>query len=199
MIGITQRLEENPSYYEIREALSCEWGEFFGDRDFLPLSYSVPFERYAHKINAVIFSGGNDLFTLNPHPLNQKRDSYETKIIRYCLTNKLPLLGVCRGAQMIAHFFGATLQAKNHHITPAHPITLTQNNTTYEVNSYHQFAITHLSDDLIALATAGDGSIEAYKHISLPIFGMMWHIEREKSRSLPSQMIWEKFLKEVKK
>ncbi|PAF48839.1 hypothetical protein BKH41_04215 [Helicobacter sp. 12S02232-10] len=199
MIGITQRLEENPSYYEIREALSCEWGEFFNDLDFLPLSYSVPFERYVEKINAVIFSGGNDLYALNPQTINKKRDAYETKIIKHCLKKKLPLLGICRGAQMIAHFFDSTLCQKNHHITPAHPIVLLEDNNEYDVNSYHNFAITKLGENLIPLALGKDGSIEAYQHNSLPIFGIMWHIEREKTQTFPSQMIWKNFLKEVKR
>ena len=76
-IGITQRLLENTSYYEVREALSVEWGEFFKEhlQGFLPLplSYAIPFSVYVESLggslSGVILSGGNDLDSLNPNPL----------------------------------------------------------------------------------------------------------------------------------
>lgn len=56
-IGITQRLLENTSYYEVREALSVEWGDFFKEhlQGFLPLplSYVIPFSTYAQSLGGV--------------------------------------------------------------------------------------------------------------------------------------------------
>lgn len=199
MIGITQRLEENPSYYDIREALSCQWGEFLKNINFLALSYSVEFTRYLPKLEAVIFSGGNDLSSLSDTPINRKRDAYEKQIILSVLTHKIPLLGICRGAQMIAHFFDSVISPLPLHITKSHPITLLSDSLEYNVNSYHNFAITKLGRDLFPLALGKDSSIEAFRHSSLPIFGIMWHIEREENPSVPSQQIWENFLKEIKK
>ena len=98
-IGITQRLLENTSYYEVREALSVEWGEFFKEhlQGFLPLplSYVIPFSTYAQSLGGnlggVILSGGNDLNSLNPNPLSSMRDEYEAQILTHCLRYNLPL------------------------------------------------------------------------------------------------------------
>lgn len=196
-LGITQRLEENPSYYEIREALSLEWGKFLKDINFLPLSYEVDINKYKNKINAFIFSGGNDLYIINENKLNKIRDNYEEIIIKHCITNKIPLLGICRGAQFISSYFNSSISTLPNHITKAHKIIF--ENKSYFVNSYHNFCITKLSNSLEAIAFGEDSSIEAFKHRELPIFGIMWHIEREITRTIPSKIIWEYFLKEINK
>ena len=83
--------------------------------------------------------------------------------------------------QSIALYFGSTLKpitghrAQRHTITAASAAALKQ-----EVNSYHTLAIDQLGPDLVPLAHTPDGSIEAIRHQSLPIYGLMWHPEREK-------------------
>ncbi|HBD8787829.1 TPA: gamma-glutamyl-gamma-aminobutyrate hydrolase family protein, partial [Campylobacter jejuni] len=46
-------------------------------------------------------------------------------------------------------------------------------------NSFHNFAIEKLGEDLVELCLAEDNTIEAFKHKYENIFGIMWHIERE--------------------
>ena len=195
MIGITQRLEQNSTYYETREALSIEWGKLLSDIDFIPLSYAKPIEKYKN-INGVIFSGGNDLSHLNPNNLSILRDEYEKNVIAYCIKSNIPILGVCRGAQILAHYFNSTLQKMPNHINKNHQIKF--KNKIYEVNSFHSYCIIKLGDNLETLAIANDNTIESFKHKELPIFGMMWHIEREKILSKPSKDILETFLKNLK-
>lgn len=183
-IGISQRIVENTDYFEIREALSLEWGEFFKQKlqNYipLPLSYAIPFQEYAQKLGGhlkgVILSGGNDLFCFNNDKISQIRDDYEGKIIGYCLRESLPLLGICRGAQRIASYFGATLKLCNGHIG-SHLVE--SGDKSYKVNSFHNYCIESLGDYLIKLAISKDFSIEAFKHIEQNIFGIMWHIERK--------------------
>lgn len=185
-IGITQRLLENTSYYEVREALSVEWGEFFKEhlQGFLPLplSYAIPFSAYAESLgenlSGVILSGGNDLNSLNPNPLSAMRDEYEAQIIEYCLQHNLPLLGICRGAQMIAHYFGAKLELLSGHIGN-HQVFNISSGEKFETNSFHNYGVRTLSDCLESLVEAEDSSIEAFKHKHKLIFALMWHIERK--------------------
>ncbi|WP_261798075.1 gamma-glutamyl-CDP-amidate hydrolase [Campylobacter peloridis] len=196
-IGITQRILENQSYFELRECLSLEWGEFFNKnlKDFLPLplSYEIDFKKYTPFLNAVILSGGNDLYTLNKNELSKKRDKYENNIINYCINNNLPLLGICRGAQMIASFFNSTLSKCQNHIQN-HDIFL--NKKTINVNSFHNFAIDKLGSELEILAKAKDNTIEAFKHKNLNIYGIMWHIER--TNGLNEKEIFNQFLGSIK-
>lgn len=196
-IGISQRLLLNESYYELREALALEWGAFFKTnlQGFLPLplSYKLDFKAYAPHLKGVILSGGNDLNSLNPNELSLKRDAYETKIISYCFKKELPLLGICRGAQMIAQHFNSTLKPCQNHIG-THQITTKKGE--FEVNSFHNFCIENLGENLKALAFTKDQSIEAFRHKKKHIYGIMWHIEREKG--LGESAIFKKWLKGVK-
>lgn len=183
-IGITQRLITNESYYEEREALALDWGVLFSNetlfKDFLPLplSYGLDFRHYLPHLKAVILSGGNDLYDYNPNILSQKRDAYEKQIISLCLEKKLPLLGICRGAQIIAHFFNSTLMPCQNHLGE-HEI-LTNEGLKFQSNSFHKYFITKLGEKLCSLAISHDGSCEAFKHKNAAIYGLMWHIERKK-------------------
>lgn len=185
-IGITQRLLENTSYYEVREALSVEWGEFFKEhlQGFLPLplSYAIPFSTYAESLGGslggILLSGGNDLNSLNPNPLSAMRDEYEAQILTHCLQHNLPLLGICRGAQRIAEYFGAKLECVSGHIGN-HQVFDISSGERFETNSFHNYGVRILSDCLESLVEAEDSSIEAFKHKHKPIFALMWHIERK--------------------
>lgn len=184
-IGISQRLIENTSYVELREALSVEWGEFFyqhlGDFLPLPLSYGVPFYHYVQKLGnalgGVLLSGGNDLSRFNPNVASQRRDAYEEEIITRCLECAIPLFGVCRGAQKIAEYFGSKLEKCDGH-TQKH-FVFNADFKGFEVNSYHNYCILHLGKDLEKIDCAKDGSVESFKHKRACIYGVMWHIERE--------------------
>lgn len=185
-IGITQRLLENTSYYEVREALSVEWGAFFKEhlQGFLPipLSYAIPFNIYVESLgenlSSVILSGGNDLNSLNPNPLSAMRDAYEAQILTHCLQHNLPLLGICRGAQRIAEYFDAKLECISGHIGN-HQVFDISSGERFETNSFHNYGVRTLSDCLESLVEAEDSSIEAFKHKHKPIFALMWHIERK--------------------
>ena len=48
----------------------------------------------------------------------------------------------------------------------------------YRVNSYHSQYIERLADGFVTVAKDLDGNSEAFKHETLPIYGMIWHPER---------------------
>ena len=63
LIGISQRLIENTTYAEEREALALDWGMFFKQylKEFLPLplSYALEASSYIPYLSGVLLSGGN--------------------------------------------------------------------------------------------------------------------------------------------
>ena len=67
-------------------------------------------------IKAVIFSGGNDLYKFNKRIENYLRDEYEKKIISKCLKNKIKIIGICRGFQIIAEYFGGKIEKIENHV-----------------------------------------------------------------------------------
>lgn len=190
-IAISQRLIENPSCNEIREALDTRWGSFLAQAGLLQIA--VPTETTdcelffdACEIAGLLLTGGNDLSICTDTPLSRLRDTLEKKLLAAAIKRKLPVMGICRGAQLIADFWGATFSLVDGHVSTRHPLKTLQQSRTYpdlkrltSVNSFHNFAIKELPQDLIAIATSPDNSIEAIEHLSLPICGLMWHPERE--------------------
>lgn len=195
-IAMTQRLVES-SYKEVRECLASEWGEFFA-RNLasylpLPLAYHIPFSQYAPFVNGVILSGGNDLALFCDDELSHKRDSYERAVLEYCVGHRVPVLGVCRGAQMIAQYFSCEIAPLQGHIGE-HSIDV--QGRSYQVNSFHNYCVRSVSSELEPIALASDTSIEAFRHRELPIFGVMWHIER--SGGMEYEELWQRFLQALK-
>lgn len=195
-IAMTQRLVES-SHKEVRECLASEWGEFFARHLAsylpLPLAYHIPFAQYAPFVRGVILSGGNDLALFCDDELSHKRDSYERAVLEYCVGHRVPVLGVCRGAQMIAQYFFCEIAPLQGHIGE-HSIDV--QGRSYQVNSFHNYCVRSISSELKPIALASDASIEAFRHMELPIFGVMWHIER--SGGMEYEELWQRFLQALK-
>lgn len=188
-IAITQRLIENDTYPETRDALDIHWGEFCTQLGVLPviLPSTYDFRQYfkAMDISGVVFTGGNDLYSVSQSPLSLKRDVFEKSLLQYSIEHCLPVLGVCRGMQLVAEYFGAALQRVEGHTATKHELITTESKyfvwsgSDKSVNSYHSFGVIALPECLRATALSKDGTIEAIEHIDLPLVAKMWHPERE--------------------
>ena len=160
------------------------------------LSASCVFE-YSPEVSAVVFCGGNDIFpghyneemngSLNP---DYARDERELEIFKMALRDKKPILGICRGHQLINVALGGTLiqdlDSKSIHSSTCdlvHNITCEKGflyelyGDCFPVNSSHHQAIDRLGAGLIPIAYCGD-VIEAVAHSKLPIIGVQFHPER---------------------
>lgn len=142
-------------------------------------------------IEGLIMTGGNDIATVpgakDPAP---ERDQFEARAYTYCRERRLPVLGVCRGAQMINLFAGGRLERIANHIALRHGIKWNDAlppgwHCPAEVNSYHGWAIPvdGLATDLTAAGRAEDGSVEAFYSVNVPVTGIVWHPEREDALS----------------
>lgn len=104
-----------------------------------------------------------------------------------------PILGICKGMQLINVFFGGDL--KQHLDTEAahqwcsedqwHATITTKNSLLrklygkeFEVNSAHHQSIDGVGQDLKIIQTSADQVPEAIIHERLPILGVQWHPER---------------------
>lgn len=190
-IAITQRLIQNETYYEIREALDINYCKLVQACGFLPivLPYEVDFEKYFDEIgiDGVIFTGGNDLNSCNCNKLSKKRDNFEKELLQYCIKNKIPILGMCRGMQVIAEYFGSSFKHVDSQVNIKHDLRVSENSKykTYlknltKVNAFHNFGINNLSNELQVSAYNKDGIIKAIEHKRYKIFAQMWHSERER-------------------
>ncbi|SES85073.1 putative glutamine amidotransferase [Natronincola peptidivorans] len=189
-IAITQRLVENDSYYEIRDCLDVRWSSMLHDLGFLPIilpsqcNFNIYFNEL--KIDGIVFSGGNDLGDYSGKEIDKKRDVLEKQLIRYTINKNIPLLGVCRGMQIVGDYFGLTLEKVNGHAGERHEIFINEQSKYFkklrgkkQVNSYHNFAFKKYTNDFTVIATSKDGIIEAMEHNNNKILLQMWHPERE--------------------
>lgn len=185
-VAVSQRIDWKESRSEYRDALDQRLSGILLEAGFL--SYPVPntinfsetryINGWLDKLspNAVVLSGGNDITEF------ESRDETEKKLINYAVNNSLPILGICRGMQMLGLFFGATLQKVNKHAGTRHELMANEEEAAYfskTVNSYHNFCLKDLPNEIEIIATDSKGSCEAFRHKTLPIEAWMWHPERE--------------------
>jgi putative glutamine amidotransferase len=175
LIGITQRVSMMPKTAERRDALDQKWASLLHECTYTPypIPNHLPFLSSILELplNGIILTGGNTLDTNAP-----ERDALERAIIEYAISHSLPILGVCRGMQLILDYFGSSLERIAGHIGTIHPLQLQVGQM--HVNSYHEYGAYTVQPPLQVMGRANDGVIEAVKHLHLPIYGIMWHPER---------------------
>ena len=149
------------------------------------------------------------------------RDSFEIGIFQKALKASLPVLGICRGIQVINVALGGTLYqdietqlkgAIKHpcYDTPrdkVHEVTVTEDSLLYRasgltrfgVNSRHHQGIKHLGKGLVATAYYGDGLIEAVDYPQARyVTAVQWHPESLSDRYPEAQTIFNAFVEACK-
>lgn len=120
-------------------------------------------------------------------------DTAQLRIIDLFVRAKKPILGICRGHQMLNIYFGGSLiqnlptwevharhGADAIHLTHASRdcyLTSLYGSTDFVTNSSHHQAVKKLGSGLVAIQYHDD-VVEAFIHESLPIIALQWHPER---------------------
>jgi putative glutamine amidotransferase len=185
-LGLTMRGAPAPDYVEPRDALAQDWHGFLAvalpEAQWLPIPNlgGEAAVRYfqAWGLNALLLTGGEDLGD------NPQRDASEVALLTHALSHGLPVLGICRGLQLLWTHLGGRLSPVSRHRATRHIIHGLEGHQT--VNSFHAQGLIPdpLPPLLEVLALAEDGSIEALRLRGKPVLGLMWHPERE---PLPSE------------
>lgn len=154
-------------------------------------------------VDGVLLCGGSDLAperygqTLNgSEAIDPARDEAEWNLLAACVRLQKPVLGICRGHQIVNAYFGGTLiqhigdelciiHRRRNGVDGIHPIRIADGSLLGSlygdsclVNSAHHQAVGELAPDLRATAWSESGLVEALEHKTLPIWCVQFHPER---------------------
>jgi len=224
-IGITRSDTNFPKY--------IEWLEYF-NVDFEILDYLHPKDAFAkfENCSGLILSGGVDIYPELYCDWDTKetkgtycpeRDGLELRLMEFATGSNKPILGICRGLQLINVFFRGSLifdileiRNVNHKgisgIEPKfHDVNIFKDTLLYNIanieqgniNTYHHQAVDRLGEGLMINAKSDDGIIEGIEYndkFNKPfLLGVQWHPERIEDLNSPfSKNILDKFLSECK-
>lgn len=193
MIALTMRMARH--HYpggteEIRDALARDWWNFL--EQALPGRALWPVPNMGESIvgmartlplSGIVLTGGENW---GAYPA---RDSTEQALLRLAQELSLPVLGVCRGAQVLNRALGggSPLPVPGHAGT-RHRIDMQARaglpvgeSCARDVNSFHNMGLLkeYLASSVHAWATAHDNTIEAFCSQDGRLCGILWHPERE--------------------
>ncbi|MBA4543946.1 MULTISPECIES: gamma-glutamyl-gamma-aminobutyrate hydrolase family protein [Thermoactinomyces] len=208
VIGITMSLEQSKKQF-----LSQEYSDVIiaaGGIPFL-LPYTVDDELIAEMsrlVDGLLLTGGGDidptLFDEEPHPglgeIVPDRDEMEIALIEQFNAQRKPILGICRGCQILNIAMGGDMyqdlpgqkkavlqhQQKAPRSHASHTIQIAEDSLLYsifaksliKVNSFHHQAVRKVVSPLKVTAVASDGVIEAFESIAHEfVVGVQWHPE----------------------
>ena len=188
IVAVTQRVDSVQGRAELRDALDQRLIRWLVRAGTLPVA--VPnnlscesgadegtLARWLEAVRPglLLLSGGNDI---GEQPT---RDATERYLIAWAAAERVPVLGICRGMQMLAVWAGGELVRKEGHAGVRHALRISgvKEGWPVEVNSYHNWILAGCPAGFEVEALAEDGSIEAIRHAELPWEGWMWHPERE--------------------
>ncbi len=172
-------------------------------------------------LDGLIITGGfdvdPDLFGQKPHEelsdLDTERDKMEIGLLKHFIETKKPVLGICRGMQIINTLLGGSLEQhidsdiqhnqEEENSKPTHQVSFVEGSgleeifgsKTIAVNSHHHQRIDELGEGLKVEALAPDKTIEAVTHKKFEnLIGVQWHPEMMYRNNLEQKKLFEKFL-----
>lgn len=209
MIGLMPLVDEGKESYWMLPGYMKGIEERGGIPVMLPLTNDeAALKQMTDAFDGFLFTGGHDISPeLYGEPILpvcdtrcEARDQMEQILFREILKADKPMLGICRGFQLMNVLLGGTLyqdlpsqhpsrichRQKAPYDVPAHCVDICEDTPLYtlleigrfSVNSYHHQAVKTLSDKVKAMAVSEDGLTEAlYMPDRAFVWGVQWHPE----------------------
>jgi putative glutamine amidotransferase len=172
------RVLQAEAYIEPRDALAQDWSSFLSIALpnavwlALPNIGAKKIRNYCEKwgINRLILTGGENIGE------TEIRDETEQDLLVWAVDSAVPVLGICRGMQLMGVMQGIELKPVEEHVRTRHKL---EGEYSHEVNSYHNYSLKECPKGFEVTARSQDGVIEAIRNNKLKWEGWMWHPERE--------------------
>jgi putative glutamine amidotransferase len=225
VIGITTYVTPAKwGYWELEAALIPQdyvrAVEEAGGRPLLVPPAEDGIEETLDSLDGIVFSGGSDLdpahYGAEAHPetrgVHEERDRAELELMKAALERDMPVLGICRGSQvlnvarggdLVQHLPDVVGDEKHKHDPPGafadHDVELVEGTRIQgllgdraPVKSHHHQGFGRLGDGLRESARAEDGTIEAVEDPSLRFaVGVLWHPEAGEDFALFQGLVGE--------
>ena len=177
-------------------------------------------DQLAKLCDGAVFSGGDDvdpeLYGEVKDPLcrlvTRKRDDFEISFLHACMRYRKPVIGICRGIQLMNVALGGTLYQHldghgngvihNVNIKPETLLHKIIGQNTIKTNSYHHQMVKKPASGLVICATVEGGYCEAFELPDYPFFlGVQWHPETSAGEECDgwSYKIIDAFVEECRK
>jgi putative glutamine amidotransferase len=188
-ITVSLRVDIEKNYNERRDALDQRWTEFLLKAGlwpvFVPNNMSYVQKLLENEqVDGVLLTGGSSLIEYGGN--SAERDEAEQYLLKWAISNKKPVLGVCRGMQVIQKHYNNQLIEVSGHVGNRHKLKITNEGRIVkqlklidDVNGYHNYGALGVKGELIKIAESFDGVVQAVEHENDLVFGIMWHSERE--------------------
>lgn len=156
------------------------------------------------------------IFSTTTSGIDNERDELEFELIKQAIDKNIPILGICRGAQLLNIHFGGTLHQdianyytevpKIHSVWPKKMVQIEEKSKLFEmvefdsiwVNALHNQAVDELGNQLEVVAREDNGIIQAIEHASRDfILGVQWHPEYM-PQIPPQRRIFKQLVSEAK-
>jgi putative glutamine amidotransferase len=177
-VAITQRVSAM-DYGERRDSLDQRWAALLGAAGLCPCAMPNDAPSAAALFAAVkpaglLLTGGNSLTAYGGGA--PERDSCEARLLAIAYEQGLPVLGICRGMQVLLAESGGSFVAVSNHVMPRQDVILDTGSRT--VNSYHDWGCYEVPAEWQVFGRSEDGVVKAIRHRRRPVIGIMWHPER---------------------
>jgi putative glutamine amidotransferase len=178
----------------------------------LPYHEGQLYDDYLDLLDGLVMSGGADIhperYGAPVHPLARlepRRDAFEFGLVRAAFERDLPVLGICRGMQVLNVALGGTMHQHlperstelvhssefrdgqrfpdelwlpaYHDVLVTDPELRELTGERVTTNSYHHQGVAQLGEGLRVAARAADGLVEALVGVDRRVLGVQWHPE----------------------
>jgi putative glutamine amidotransferase len=172
-------------------------------------------------LDALVVTGGAGdldpaLYGDEPHPetgpVQEERDAYELALVRGALGREMPILGICRGMQILNVAYGGGIEQhlpdvvghEEHRHTLGtfadHEVDLEAGSLAARaagvertpVKSHHHQGVREIGDGLVVTGRSDDDTVEAIEDPSCPfVLGVLWHPEEDENSQLIKALVSE--------